>query len=87
MHRARVVPGWPYYRSGRCRSFLFLWFQSKVSSPGNQAVSKGCQLNISETIQVLFSGPEIVCRHHNEPGLIFTACSGCNFRMVHLLNN
>jgi hypothetical protein len=56
MHKARVVPGLQYYRSGKYRSFLFLWFQSKVSSPGNQAVSKGCLLNISEVIQVLFYG-------------------------------
>jgi hypothetical protein len=50
MHRARVVPGWQYYRSGRYRSFQFLGFQSMVSSPGKQAVTCGAPLIISVTI-------------------------------------
>jgi hypothetical protein len=40
MHRARAVPGWQYYQSGRYRSFQFLCFQSMMSSPGTHAVTQ-----------------------------------------------
>ncbi len=61
MHTARAVPGWQYYRSGRCRSFLFLWFQSKISSPGKQADSTVCELIITGTILSPDKGPGTTC--------------------------
>ena len=69
MHRARVVPGWQYYRSGRYRSFQFLGFQSMVSSPGKQAVTCGAPLIISVTIILVRVGDmKWSRRDHQETG-------------------
>ena len=57
MHTARVVPGWQYYRSGRYHFFQFLWFQSRISSPGKQADSTVRQVIITEPILCPDTGP------------------------------
>ena len=66
MHRVRVVPGWQYYQSGRYRSFLFLCFQSIMSSPGKQAVTQSA-ISPGE-IPDQFLGPVIVLRDLQDCG-------------------
>ncbi len=86
MHRARVVPGWQYYRSGRYRSFLFLCFQSIMSSPGKHAVT---QSNVcpGENHPGQFQGTGVVSMDPQDSGPDCAAVVKCNHHLVHLLNN